>query len=545
MSARGHSGKLAMAVIEENLHKRWRVLAQLLFWAMVVVFPFVVGQYGNADAIFYKENYFYAVTGLALLGMFGCYCVALMEGKLPNMRLWTRFKAGALHEKALIVYALLTLVSFLFCADKSYALWGAYAQSSGLVLQACYISIFFIISRYYAPSGRDVVIAVAVAAATALIGIFQYLGYDPLNLIPPAYKGATGERIVFFSTMSNYNFYSPYLCVFLCLGMGWMVRREDKKSLLLLPALFAMFLMIMLAGARGGMVGLIGAVALGVPSMARDRQGFGKLLCIGGSFSLALALADWARVLIDGRTYGVEQAYSSLFSLYIIAGAVLLALGALLLFVNSWEEQPAKINAKLLRRGWYILMVVIVLIGIVLLPTVAERTGSKTLEEAAAMLSGDFDDNYASARLYIWKRLFTLVPGSPLIGYGPDGFNAAFNALYSYDKVDDWPESMEPAPGATIPVFDKAHNDFLQILIDGGILGFLAYVAFFAALLWAARGKTNNPLVAAGVIALLGYLVQSNFNYLIQSNGPVVWTAFAFLGAALRDERRQEGPAAA
>lgn len=109
----------------------------------------------------------------------------------------------------------------------------------------------------------------------------------------------------------------------------------------------------------------------------------------------------------------------------------------------------------------------------------------------------------AGNRLHVWKDSLSLIPGRPLVGYGPDSFGLTYPAV----QTGDW----EPGDH-----FDKTHADLLQVAVTQGLLGVAAYVWLLAAFVltfWRARASR-------AVIALFGgwlayeLTMQVNFSWI-------------------------------
>jgi O-antigen ligase len=116
----------------------------------------------------------------------------------------------------------------------------------------------------------------------------------------------------------------------------------------------------------------------------------------------------------------------------------------------------------------------------------------------------------------------------PLFG---DGWNAFASAFPWYQTVwrTDW--------------IGEAHNDYLQALIDGGVLG-LALVAglFFLALRGAVHRAPRSPVE----LGLFGALAGFAFHELVDFNGQIpanaaTFVALAALAAAAGDAPQPHG----
>jgi len=124
-----------------------------------------------------------------------------------------------------------------------------------------------------------------------------------------------------------------------------------------------------------------------------------------------------------------------------------------------------------------------------------------------------------ASRLDLWRDMLPMVPRFPVFG---DGWNAFATAYPWYQTVwkTDW--------------IGEAHNDYLQVLLDGGVLGALLvagllFVVFRGALARAPR----SPLDLAVFGALLGLALHGlvDFNGQIPANA-ATWTALAALAVA-------------
>ena len=136
----------------------------------------------------------------------------------------------------------------------------------------------------------------------------------------------------------------------------------------------------------------------------------------------------------------------------------------------------------------------------------------KTKNQSVEIAKGNVKDNYGSNRMFIWKNTLKVVPENLHYGVGIDNFYYAFG---------DEPLVMKGW------FFDKAHNEYLQILICEGIHALTAYLLFFGSILFIGLKyslKNKNLLFFLPVIA---YLVQAFFNISVIEVAPFF---YAFLG---------------
>lgn len=83
-----------------------------------------------------------------------------------------------------------------------------------------------------------------------------------------------------------------------------------------------------------------------------------------------------------------------------------------------------------------------------------------------------FSELRTQGRYFVWPMAINGFIERPIFGWGQEGFNFVFNKYY------------DPRMYAQEQWFDRTHNVFLDWLIAGGIVGFLAYVSMYLALLY-------------------------------------------------------------
>ena len=136
--------------------------------------------------------------------------------------------------------------------------------------------------------------------------------------------------------------------------------------------------------------------------------------------------------------------------------------------------------------------------------------------------SGDKGDTFYASRGWIWKDTLSMIASNPILGVGLGAYETAY-PIYSHSD-------------GTLRV-EFAHNDYLQILADGGMLGGVIAVAFLVMFARAfSRGlNAPDPFVrgialggGAGIFALLVHSML-DFNLQIPSNALL----FLFLLAAV------------
>jgi len=127
--------------------------------------------------------------------------------------------------------------------------------------------------------------------------------------------------------------------------------------------------------------------------------------------------------------------------------------------------------------------------------------------------AGDF----TSGRTEFWRTALRIFADHPIIGVGLDGFGAAYSI---YD----------PSTGALR--VEQAHNDYLQILADAGLLGFACVAAFIfilikngTAMIRESRSDFRRGAAIGALAGCVGILIHSFFDFPLRTPA----NAFIFL----------------
>ncbi|HKP70639.1 MAG TPA: O-antigen ligase family protein [Pyrinomonadaceae bacterium] len=122
-----------------------------------------------------------------------------------------------------------------------------------------------------------------------------------------------------------------------------------------------------------------------------------------------------------------------------------------------------------------------------------------------------------SGRSHFWSVAWMVFLDHPILGAGFDAFGAAFS------RYDTWSGFYR---------VEQVHNDYLQMLADGGLLGFACVAAFVALLIGrgiSAIGQANSGLdrsIVTGALAgCFGILIHSFFDFPLRTTA----NAFFFL----------------
>lgn len=202
-----------------------------------------------------------------------------------------------------------------------------------------------------------------------------------------------------------------------------------------------------------------------------------------------------------------------------VAGGIVGVSGAMLLTLPLLPQN---------RQGRFGMVAAVVLLcagGLAFLYLYGSRLGG-FLYEASEVLHGRWKDEFGSSRIFIWRHVLELVPDRLLLGGGPDTLGLRMEA--GFERYD---ETLGMMIHSSI---DDAHNEYLNILVNQGLLALLCYLAMLgrAAVLWA-KAAIRDPAAAICGGAVLGYCIQAFFGITSPISAPYFWIALALLTSRL------------
>ncbi|MDE1975477.1 MAG: O-antigen ligase family protein [Patescibacteria group bacterium] len=180
-----------------------------------------------------------------------------------------------------------------------------------------------------------------------------------------------------------------------------------------------------------------------------------------------------------------------------LIGAIMTSLAVYAVF-GSFAKNGPKPSA---RSRWIAGGIVIVVMAVVL-AFIPLRHASfvQNNDVLSRMASISLSNSETTARLYIWNMALTGAKERPVLGWGQENFNYIFNQNYDAHM---WGQEQW---------FDRAHSVYLDWLVNGGIVGLLAYLSLYVVLLiviWKSDLGIGEKSVLTGLLA--GYAVHNIF----------------------------------
>lgn len=135
-----------------------------------------------------------------------------------------------------------------------------------------------------------------------------------------------------------------------------------------------------------------------------------------------------------------------------------------------------------------------------------------TMNQTTSIATGHVDDSYGTDRIYIWRKTLKIVPQELLNGVGIDNFSYAFDGKPLKHRVR-----------ATL--YDKAHNEYLQILVTEGLFALVSYLVFYYLIIRNGIKRKNIYML----LPIIGYLIQAFFNISVIEVAPLFYISCGLL----------------
>jgi O-antigen ligase len=177
-------------------------------------------------------------------------------------------------------------------------------------------------------------------------------------------------------------------------------------------------------------------------------------------------------------------------------------------FLLMYPKKMAKLKIITVVSLVVILTAIFYINSISHLPAFLEKnTIIKDISSRISLKNISSDQRFAA-----WKIAISALKAKPLLGWGPENFQVGFDKFYS-------PSIIPYDPNGLADWWDRAHNIFLDIGTQAGILGLLAYFALFGVVIVKLQqakrdADQSKKIIINGVQAtLIGYLVANLFSF--------------------------------
>ena len=375
------------------------------------------------------------------------------------------------------------------------------------IIFAAYLILVFTNGKYR-PRINPLMIAV-----TLFLAVFILASFLGVNLGRSVWS--TYERMTGVWTMLH--LYTFFIVLANCFK-----KRENWERIFAVSALVGVFLSLYIL--RGNQLSTRGGGTIGNTSFMAAYLLFDVFFAIILFFSNFLRKGGWALFLQIFSGISLLIMLPVLFKssargaiAFFEAGLALMALGYLLFS-----------GKKILRRAGLAIVLISLLIGIFVFISPPDFLTSK--------INSLFQE--MKPRFAVWGAGYSAWQERPLLGWGPENFNAAFLKYFN-------PCMFLGECGGEI-WFDRVHNIVLDTLAATGLIGFLSYLTIFSIVIGSLlrilpkMADKRNVLLPVGMIALLLAYFGQNFLVFDMINTYLMFFLSLSFAAFLVQEKKED-----
>ena len=451
---------------------------------------------------------------------------AVQKKELPKFTEWPAglWKNLSVTDRFAVFYGIAVLVSYLFTNYREEALWGTASWRMGMWTQLGAVIVYFMISRMWQWKSWIPALILPVSAVVFALG---YVNKFCLFPIDPQFVNTS-----FISTIGNINWYCGYLVTILFGGVYLLWRMEEMtwKKLLLMAYVTIGFASLATQGSSSGIVTFAVVMFVLFGMSVRDS---GRMEVFWQEMTLFSAACLITCVLRRLNVFSRELILEGITDLltFSIAGIFMTILSGIILYWIHRTRVRRSYPEKMLHRiycGIAIAVPVMILLVLLLtlINTLAGGALTPNITDPNVTKWLTFNVSWGSARGGTWAAGARCFWEADLLhkifGVGPD-------CLYAF-------LSNEGSVGLQTMVNDRfggsrltnAHNEWLTILVDIGVLGLISYAGMMiTAIRDFLRAGENKMLVGACGICVLAYTVNNMFSFQQVMN---ISTVFVIMG---------------
>ena len=492
--------------MEQNKREFLETVCKIYMTALLVLVPLATGgsywKLGDRKYLIFR-NVSLLCLGIWLLVTLSVFLAGFVQKSINNH---LSQYAWSPVDICMLLYAISVVISALASAFRVTAWLGYQDWYMGALSQLLFVGGYFFVSRYCTSAAFVVYLGEAAFLVVILIAFLNRLGLDPLGMYQP-FAENEWEYSHMLSTAGNINWLCGYCSVAIALPMaGYLyTKRRGKEIILYLCSVLGLTLLCIQGSDGGVMVAMVG-IGICLLVGIRKAQFFKKGLLL---------------------TLGVCLLFPTM-------GRLITMLGA-----QNATPVDGGIYEKMCWNGWWLIALFLAVVYLVhgSMKGKAQRHVAQTLigigvAMAAGMclyVWGKLDnvafESLGSGRGKLWQLAWeAFVTGDwkqKLIGAGPDCYAEYLTRLGMRPVITDegyW-------AGA---VFANAHNEWLNQLVNLGIVGTGAYLAIFVC------GLKRYKGMLLGVLVLGMYGVHSLVSFQQVLNAPLLFLVLGMCEATCR-----------
>lgn len=428
------------------------------------------------------------------------------------------------------LYAAALVLSFFCSKYREESLWGVDGWQMGLYPQLMFVGIYFLVSKRWKTRKYFFTILFVVSAGVYLLGYLNRFSIYPVKMA----MSSPG----FISTIGNINWYCGYVVTVLFVGAAFLWQGDEEiwwRKVLLGLYVWLGFATLATQGSVSGIVALAVMLLLLFGMSAREEgrmQGFWKIMLL---FSGACLFTQILRLAAPERL-NYQDGFMDFLTTGAIPGFLTIVSGFCL-----WRTRLAAGRGAYRKKTVQMLVYAILalcccmaaaLVILITVNTLHPGSIGKLSEYEIFTFSGTWGSNRGAT----WKAGVGCFLEQDflhkLTGVGPD----AMWRYISKDGSEELRQMVQEVFGANLAL-TNAHNEWLTVLVNTGILGLIGFGGMMVSAIRAfLKEMGKNPIACACGFSLLAYTINNMFSFQQVVNGA---TVYAIMGMGMAMRRRE------
>lgn len=511
----------------------FRILVTTYVCVFFLAMPlFYHDKYYDIGDFKYSMFMYITISFLTLAAiMLAVYIYTLFrENKITKDSVKSGIRSLSLIDWFVIAFALASILSYLFSPSRTNEFpvfylfrggvdspvvnlpWEGYkGWNMGLRSQLVFVAIYFLVSRLFMKSWRRDFLYITLSAALIVffLGVLHRFHIDPLGLYQDLQEY---HMLKFLSTLGQSSWYSSFMVVLLPIGMAFFLFRQREVSVtnVLLAGFVAMggatFVTQNSDSAYLAFAAIL-TVMFAVSFTSNDH--FLNFLEMMILMLGAMKIIGIFQILFPDKATQLDS-LSFFVSKSVVTWILLAALIAFYIFIMKvFEKGKYKINEhKMIRNILVGLIIACLPIGIII--GYLNTKGMLPTTALQGVEYFNFNDNWGNNRGLTWRNTIEVMKeplwkSMILTGAGPDCYATVVYASEPRASIlrEFWAGEIVVC----------CHNEWLNMLFNEGILGFVSYVGIFISAVIIFMKKGDNPVAIAGIAAIFGYFFHNLFCY--------------------------------
>lgn len=503
------------------------IIISIYMLLILIVMPFY-NQEGFAHIGSDKSTFLRAVnkdTAVFLIPVLLLYVAftLIREIQRKSLRRTLQRIRLSVTEYFALAYGACVLLSYAFSAYRNTTWRGQEGWYMGTTTQLAMVVAFFLIERAWKRSEWLFFTILPASAVVFALGFLNRFGIFPIDM--------KLDNVAFISTIGNINWYCGYMVSVFFGGFAllWQSERWRPWQKTLLGAYVAVgFASLVTQGSSSGIFTLLAVLfvtfCFSVPNEKRMYLFWVETVILSAVCLLIRCLRLSGRVTITYIDSSVEWLTNS--NLPIIMTIVSVSVLLWIVFLGRRKRYPRSVFRAIAGDACAGLAALSVVYAAVLVINTA--TNGKITDMIGMPPNNflTFSPQWGSNRGATWTAGAMCFLEQDflhkLFGVGPDGMASFLYAGGSGRLLSLVGDTFGSSR------LTNAHNEWLTVLVNLGMLGFVSYVGMMLSAIWRfLKQRNNSPIVTACGFCLLAYTVNNMFSFQQAMN---LSTIFVLLG---------------